>query len=194
MLRWFHPLFCVLDLVCQHETLAAKCLEASMGIEFSIAHDNLKRLVAEFSPLGELSNEAQTRFSFIDNLLQDCLGWNRSDIKVENHESGDRTDYECGKPRSLIVEAKRSSTPFEFPPRSAKNPSRVRLDSLISFSEDVGDAIKQAQKYCQSRGVDLAAVSNGPQLIVFLATRTDGQSPLSGDACVFGKNGVRLIC
>lgn len=156
-----------------------------MSVEFSVAQAKLKQLVTEYSPLGELSNEAQTRFSFVDRLLQECLGWPNDEIKVEVHEDGERTDYECGNPRALILEAKRSSSVFKIPPRSARNPSRTRLDSLISYSEQTAEAIKQVLGYCQNRGVELAALANGHQLIIFLATRTDGRSPLSGDAFVF---------
>jgi hypothetical protein len=156
-----------------------------MNVEFSVAQNNLRKIVEEFSPLGELSNEAQTRFSFIDRLLQECLGWPNPLIKVEVTEDGERSDYECGQPRTLVIEAKRSSRAFDFPPRGVRRPNRLRLDSIISFSAEAAAAIKQAQAYCQGRGVELAAVSNGPQLIVFLATRTDGQSPLTGDCCIF---------
>jgi len=149
-----------------------------MSVEFSVAQAKLKQLVTEYSPLGELSNEAQTRFSFVDRLLQECLGWPNDEIKVEVHEDGERTDYECGNPRALILEAKRSSSVFKIPPRSARNPSRTRLDSLISYSEQTAEAIKQVLGYCQNRGVELAALANGHQLIIFLATRTDGRSPL----------------
>lgn len=155
------------------------------AVEFSVAQDNLKRLISEYSPLGELSNEAQTRFSFVDRLLQECLGWSNNEIKVEVYEDGERTDYECGLPRCLIIEAKRSDVSFSFPPRSARNPNRVRLDSIISYSESTGAAISQARNYCQGRGVELAAVANGPQLVVFLATRRDGNPPLASDAFVF---------
>lgn len=157
----------------------------SMSIEFSTALGTLKGLVAEYSPLGALSNEAQTRFSFIDKMLQECLGWPSSEIQVEKYEGGNRTDYECGHPRGLIVEAKKSADQFSFPPKPIKNPTRFRLDSLISYSDSVGEALVQAQQYCQGRGVELAAVSNGPQLVVFLATRADGLSPLKGEAFVF---------
>lgn len=156
-----------------------------MNIEFSVAQENLRKIVEEYSPLGELSNEAQTRFSFIDRLLQECLGWPNILIRVEVSEGGERSDYECGAPRSLIVEAKRSSRPFDFPPRGVRRQNRLRLDSIISYSEEAAAAIKQAQSYCQGRGVELAAVSNGSQLVVFLATRTDGQPPLAGECCVF---------
>lgn len=100
-------------------------------------------------------------------------------------ESGERTDYECGNPRQLIIEAKKASIPFKFPPRGAKASARVNLRSLSSFDNTLKLAIEQAQTYCQSRGVQYAAISNGPQLVIFLATRLDGKSPLDGDSLVF---------
>ena len=154
-----------------------------MSIEFSIAKSNLNTLIHEYSPLGDLSNEAQTRFSFIDKFLEVCLGWSRAEIKVEKHEEAGRTDYECGSPRVLIVEAKTSATPFKLPPK--KNKNRLSLRSLIEYDAPTGDAIKQTQGYGQNRGVQLVAISNGPQLIAFLATRSDGVAPINGDAVVF---------
>lgn len=157
-----------------------------MTVEFSVGVQNLNRLIAEFSPFGDLSSEAQTRFSFIDQFLKECLGWSEAGvIRVEVIERGDRTDYECGQPRQLIVEAKRASDFFKFPPRGAKANSRIRIKSLIDFDKHVGDAISQVASYCQSRGVQIAAVSNGPQLVVFLANRLDGVAPLDGDALLF---------
>lgn len=157
-----------------------------MTVEFSIGIENLKKIIAEFSPLGALSNEAQTRYSFIDRLLKDCLGWSDAGaVKVEVYEQGDRTDYECGQPRQLIVEAKKAAHQFKFPPRGARASFRRKLRSLVDFDKSLSDAITQALQYCQTRGVQLSAVSNGPQLVVFLASRQDGISPLDGDALVF---------
>lgn len=161
-----------------------------MTIEFSVAKQVLDGIIEEFSPVGDTSNEAQTRFSFIDRLLIECLGWPRSDIKVETFEAGSRTDYECGQPRKLIVEAKRSSEPFRLPPRY-KNTTRTKLASLLSFGDELRISLSQVQTYCQDRGVQFAVLSNGPQLIVFLATRHDGIAPLDGDALVF--NGYEEI-
>lgn len=157
-----------------------------MTVEFSIGVETLKKLITEFSPLGELSNEAQTRFSFVDRFLKDCLGWsNAGAVKVEVYERGDRTDYECGQPRQLIVEAKKASAPFGFPPRSTRSGPKQRLRSISEFDASLKEAIAQAQGYCQSRGVQIAAVANGPQLVIFLATRFDGVAPEDGDALVF---------
>lgn len=154
-----------------------------MTIEYSVARSNLEKLIQEFSPLGDLSNEAQTRFSFIDKMLEECLGWARSEIRVEVYEDGARTDYECGQPRALIVEAKHAKSPFRIPPKRGK--VRYSLNSLMSFDPDVDAAICQAQQYGASRGVGPVAVANGPQLIIFLASNLDGKSPLKGDALVF---------
>ena len=154
-----------------------------MTVDFSLARSNLEKLIHEYSPLGELSNEAQTRFSFIDKFLEDCLEWPRSEIKVELYEDGGRTDYECGTPRMLIVEAKTSKSALKLPPKRSR--SRVALASLIAFDETTAAAIRQVQSYGQSRGVQITAVSNGSQLIAFLASRVDGISPLDGDAIVF---------
>lgn len=156
-----------------------------MTIEFSVAVEALRGLIREFSPLGELSNEAQTRFSFIDRFLTDCLGWRRDQIRVEVYESGERTDYECGDPRQLIIEAKRADSSFEFPPRGKRANSRIKIRSLMEFNDSTKSAIEQVLAYCQVRGVPLAAVSNGHQLVLFLASRLDGVSPLDGDALVF---------
>ena len=153
-----------------------------MSIECSVAHDNLKKLVAAYSESGEQANEAQTRFSFIDRMLEECLDWPKSETEVEVFESEGRTDYELGRPRIFIVEAKASRDGFKIPPKRAR--TRMPLQSLMRFDEAVHDAVTQAQAYGAKRGVRPVAVSNGSQLIAFLATRDDGIAPLEGDAVV----------
>lgn len=156
-----------------------------MTIEFSVAQTRLDELIQEFAPTSELSNEAQTRFSFIDRFLTDCLGWPRESIKVEVYEDGDRSDYECGNPRQLIVEAKKAAKSFAFPPRGKKANSKIKIRSLMQFNTSTKEGIEQVYKYCQDRGVQIAVLCNGPQLIIFLASRLDGISPMEGDALVF---------
>lgn len=154
-----------------------------MSLEYSVAHDNLKKLISEYSMLEDQANEAQTRFSFIDRLLLECLDWPRSETEVEKFESEGRTDYELGRPRVFIVEAKASRDGFKIPPKRAR--TRVTLQSLMRFDAAVHDAVNQAQDYGARRGVRPVAISNGAQLIAFLATREDGIPPLEGDALVF---------
>ena len=153
-----------------------------MTIEFSVALEALKGLVSEFSQFDEPTNEAQTRFAFINRFLTECLGWRYDQIRVEVYENGERTDYECGDPRQLIIEAKRADCSFEFPPRGKKANSRINIRSIMGFNNPTKSAIEQVLSYCQERGVPLAAISNGHQLILFLASRLDGISPLDGDA------------
>ena len=156
-----------------------------MTVEFSIAEQVFRELVEEFSIITLDANEAQTRFSFIDRLLVDSLGWSRDHIKVEVYESGERSDYECGVPRQLIVEAKKASSSFSFPPRSSNSANKLKLLSLMAFNESTKSAIEQVYKYCQDRGVPVAAICNGPQIIFFLASRLDGSAPLEGYAFVY---------
>jgi hypothetical protein len=129
-------------------------------------------------------NEAQTRFDLIDRLFLDCLAWPRENVRVERHLDSTFTDYEFGIPYArLVVEAKRESVYFELPAGWAER--TCSLKTLLSAQDDVADAIRQALAYAQSRGIPVAAVSNGWQLIVFLASRTDGVPPLEGRALVF---------
>jgi len=142
----------------------------------------LGELIVTLSPLGQLSNEAETRFHFIDALLTDCLGWDHLAIHVEKHEDGDYADYEVGKPRALIVEAKKAGLPFSLPVEQSARRVLAPLPALSEADPELEKAIKQCQEYCVKRGVQYGVVCNGPQLVAFLATRTDGIAPLKGKA------------
>lgn len=158
----------------------------SNEITLDSGRERLRKLIVEFSPLGDLSNEAETRFHFIDGLLESCLGWRRTEIHVEVSENGDRTDYELGQPRLVIWEAKKSSLPFDFPARRKTSAGLIYpLKSLHAADSMLGEAIQQCQSYCIGRGVQIAVVANGPQVVAFLATRTDGVSPIQGNAIVW---------
>lgn len=131
-------------------------------------------------------NEAQTRLDIIDRLIVDCFGWNgnpRTKVYVERHERGEYSDYELGTPRCAIWEAKREGVSFELPPGAAKRPLQD-IASVMQRSPDTRAALDQVQGYCASRGVELAVATNGHQLICFLATRSDGVSPLDGHCFV----------
>lgn len=129
-------------------------------------------------------NEAQTRFHKIDRVLFDCLGWGKTNVEVENCEQRKFTDYELGKPRLAVLEAKREGRIFSI---AASEPKKLKYDlkTLMLFSKELDEAIRQAQDYCSQRGVPIAIVSNGHQLIAFLASRLDGVSIFDGDAVVF---------
>ena len=72
-------------------------------------------------------NEAETRFKIIDRLIVfDCLGWPRSEVKPEQHEAGEYTDYELGLPRAVIWEEKRVGRAFELPSNPKKKENYLR--------------------------------------------------------------------
>lgn len=128
-------------------------------------------------------NEAQTRKDLIDALIA-SLGWEASDIRVESHYDGTYADYELGRDGSrLLIEAKREGVYFELP--AGWSDRVARLSTVSGTSSKIESALRQAAGYAQSRGIQYAAVSNGWQVIAFLASRTDGVPPLEGKALVF---------
>ncbi|MDH5181309.1 MAG: hypothetical protein OEZ39_08185 [Gammaproteobacteria bacterium] len=145
--------------------------------------DALIKLIDDIKHDGANWNEANTRFHFIDPFITNCLGWYRVDIRVEESEHGTYTDYELGSPRSLIVEAKKEGIYFELPANPEQKPI-ANLRSVMMLDRNVESAIKQVQGYCSSRGTPVAVVCNGHQLIAFLASRLDGESPLDGKCLV----------
>lgn len=153
-----------------------------MSTSYQKAKIKLLELVRHFDE-SKCRNEAETRFHFIDQLLTDCLGWERSFIHVEIHENGEYTDYEIGHPRCIILEAKRAGVGFEIPARTKKR-LVCSIPAICDLSKSAKSALEQVQGYCALRGVKYAVVCNGPQLIVFIATRFDGKSPLEGVALV----------
>lgn len=129
-------------------------------------------------------NEATTRLHVIDELLTRALGWSKAQIVAEESYGGKYADYCLGRPATrLIVEAKREGVYFELP--SGVGSGVLEISTLLEVSADISGAINQVLAYCYSRGVPIAAVSNGQQLIAFLASRQDAVPPLAGKALVF---------
>ncbi len=131
-------------------------------------------------------NEATTRFHLIDILLTDVLSWPREEIVAEENRNDEYVDYAVGKPGvRLIVEAKREGKHFDVPVGVAN--IRQRITSLTDKVRNKGlkDALDQVAKYCATRSVPYAVISNGTQLVAFLGVRVDGVGPLEGAALVF---------
>lgn len=129
-------------------------------------------------------NEADTRFRLIDQIFFDCLGWEKTSCKMEENLKGESADYTFHNPnRCFIVEAKREGIYFELP--AGWDRLEYKISSLSKENQKIFEAIKQAIDYCQARGVLFGAVSNGYQIIAFLASRNDGIPPLEGKALVF---------
>jgi GTPase SAR1 family protein len=142
------------------------------AVQWAAAHDQQLR-----------RNEAQTRRDLIDRIIA-ALSWTAADIHVEVHYEGTFSDYELGSPSTrLLLEAKREGTYFSLP--AGWKERIAKIDTIKSGSQAIAEAVDQALSYALQRGIPYAAVSNGWQLVAFMASRTDGVPPLSGDALVF---------
>lgn len=149
---------------------------------------NLKLLIEKMGSAGQSHrNEATTRLQFIDELLFECLGWDKSECLAEENYNGTYTDYSLGtRHKHLIVEAKKEDVYFEVP--AGVNELTFRIQRFKRDAPEVYKAIEQAMVYCQSRGVPFGAVCNGHQIVAFLASRTDGNPPLEGRALVLNSH------
>jgi hypothetical protein len=155
-----------------------------MAIDFETCYENLKRLAAYYGENVEHRNEATTRSQLIDTLLYDCLAWEKRDVLPEKHHDGDYADYTFFAPRQImILEAKREGQYFEVP--VGKIAITYKLASICRGNDMLSAAVAQVADYCHSRGIPLAAVCNGHQLMVFIAVRSDGVPYLEGRALVF---------
>jgi hypothetical protein len=145
---------------------------------------NLEKLIEWYSSKAGSRNESTTRLQMIDLLLFECLGWSKDDAVCEEPHGGDFADYTLSAPRRiLIVEAKKEGDYFELP--AEKHRLEYALSSLTRDFESLRKAIQQCAGYCQTRGVPFAVVTNGHQMVAFIATRSDGLPPLEGKALVF---------
>jgi hypothetical protein len=152
--------------------------------DYEAGREKLGLIRAWWDEEGESTrNEATTRLHLIDELLIGVLGWPKNQVVAEESHGGAFADYSLGRPATrLIVEAKREGTYFELP--VGVGPGSVSLKTLFETSTEIEAAIRQVRTYCQDRGVPLAAVCNGHQVIAFLASR-QAAPPLSGRALVF---------
>jgi hypothetical protein len=150
---------------------------------FEECRENLVRLAKDPAFARQDRNEATTRLQLIDRILFECLGWSPADCVAEEAHGGAYADYTCSAPRRLlIVEAKREGDYFEL--HAGADREDYSIPTLIRDNPGLRAAITQVATYCQSRGVPFAAVSNGHQIVAFVAIRQDGP-PLEGRALVF---------
>ncbi len=154
--------------------------------DYERARANLEALIdwAAANDAAGSRNEATTRLHLIDQLLFMCLGWSLEDGVAEDSHNGTFTDYSLGRPyRRLVVEAKKEGIYFELPAGFSR--LVCPLSVVTEGNPQIRDAIQQASDYCQERGIAIAVVTNGFQLIAFLGSRLDGIPPLQGNALVF---------
>jgi len=145
----------------------------------------LARLVTSTS--GGDRNEATTRLHLIDSLIFDCLGWAKEDCVSEEQHGGEYADYVLSTSRRvLIIEAKREGVSFELPAGEYRR--EYALSQLRRDYADLRAALEQVAGYCQERGVPVGAVTNGHQLVAFIASRGDGVAPWEGRALLFNSH------
>ncbi|MGU5593809.1 hypothetical protein ACV1C6_10645 [Aeromonas sanarellii] len=117
----------------------------------------LRKIIEENSDLEKIRNEAQTRHHIINKIITDVFAWPDDQIEVEEYEQNTFTDYELGSPRQVIIEAKREGRVFEIPAGLSKK-NIIDLPTLLKANDDLGNAIRQVQHYCASRGTPIAVV------------------------------------
>jgi len=153
-------------------------------MNYEICKQNLVEVSEFFEEHRELRNEATTRLQLIDRLFFECLAWDRKDCISEESHGNEYADYTFSITRRvLIVEAKKEGDYFELPAGEKK--LEYNLKTLTKTYPNLDNAIKQVSGYCQSRGIPIAAVCNGHQIVVFLGTRGDGVAPMEGKCIVF---------
>lgn len=149
---------------------------------YEAARERLSTIIESTKKLGDY-NEATARFQIIDRVLTEVLCWNRAGVAVERYDRGEFTDYECGSPVSMLVEAKRASIGFELPVSIDAGP--MKLETLIEGNSDFADAVEQAIHYCKDRSIPYAAATNGKQWAFFLGARTDNVAPIDGKCVAY---------
>jgi len=155
-----------------------------MNDRYERGREILEILIEEFKSIDlKKFNEADTRFRFIDRILIDCLGWEPKDINSEDVKDGHYSDYKLNLFRPVAVwEAKKIGDYFELPAGVSK--LIYPLKSIIKDNENIKKALYQVSGYCHERGIPIGVVTNGWQIIAFIANRNDSIAPLEGQALV----------
>lgn len=159
-----------------------------MSTLYELGEQALDELIewAEQHAAGRDRNESTTRFHLIDQILTRCLAWPIEEIENEDSRDSTFADYLLGKPVArMIVEAKREGVYFDLPAGTKSGVQKLSSVTSGVAGKDLRIAASQVAQYCASRGVSVAAVSNGHQLVAFLGSRTDGVAPLDGSAIIF---------
>ena len=150
--------------------------------QYEASKQRLASLIADVRDLMAY-NEATGRFQIIDIILTEVLGWNRQGISVEKYDRGEFTDYECGRPVTFLIEAKRESIGFSLPLGVDAGP--IKLRTLIEGNPAFEQAVEQAINYCKDRSIPYAAATNGKQWVFFLGARTDNIAPIDGKCIAY---------
>lgn len=154
--------------------------------KYEKGREKLGELIQDFKSIEKAKfNEADTRFRFIDEILTECLNWEPRDINNEDVRDNHYADYKLNLFRPVAVwEAKRTGNYFELPVGTAK--LVMPLKSICKDNPNIKDALLQVSGYCHERGIKIGVVTNGWQIIAFIANRNDSVPPLDGNGIVVG--------
>jgi len=149
----------------------------------------VQRLAARLAEGDHLQiNEAATRLRFIDELLFECLDWDKAaQAEPELRDiDGGYLDYALKPDGStlLVVEAKRAGIYFELPVEQVHSRERS-ISALRSISPSLAAAMDQVAQYAFNQGAPLAVVTNGWQLVAFSVRAPMGKRWIDGRAFVF---------
>ena len=107
-------------------------------------------------------------------------------MRAEEPAGTGRIDYALGSPGTqFIIEAKREGAYFQLPAGVGTGVHNIENLCSGDAGRSLREALTQVAEYSARNGVAPAGVTNGHQLILFLAVRTDGVPPLKGRALVF---------
>lgn len=131
----------------------------------------------------QIVSETDARFQLIDRLLVEVLGWRRDGVQTEPPTESGYIDYllSSGGRSLFVVEAKRTGKSLVSTKLSDHRFYKVGGAAL----RDAQDGLAQAARYCSSKSVPYAALTNGLTWIGFRAVRVDGVEYSDGVAAVF---------
>ena len=113
----------------------------------------------------------------IDSLSQ------KSNHSLKDAYEGKYSDYTLSLFRPVaVLEAKKTGNYFELP--IGKNKLVQPLKSLYKDNPNIKKAINQVKFYCHERSIQIAIISNGWQIIAFIANRHDSIPVLNGNALI----------
>ena len=120
-----------------------------------------------------LPGGADARLRFIDRILREVLGWPNQSIKQEQASEPYINYVLQTNKRAAVVETKRSGDPFQLP-ADIKLPPSLTLGTVLRLVKSLQPDIDHVSQYCWQNGIEYAIITNGPQWLIFQATRTDG--------------------
>jgi len=158
-----------------------------MSDNFDAGLEALTALIAaEANRPADDRNEATTRYQVLDTIVRDVLTWDDHAVTCEERAGTGRIDYALGFPaRQFLIEAKRENLTFSLPAGTKHGVHSLKSLTHGPEARALADAVQQAMNYASSNGIQIAAVANGHQLILFVGARVDGVPQSDGKALVF---------